>query len=221
LIEVLLAIALLNAFATFKLYKRIDSLSAHIAALSSRSAPARTVEVNIDDDEVHGSEDAQVTIVEFTDYECFFCARHFDETHPQIHQRYVETGRVKYVVKDFPGKSHRHAQKAAEAAECAGEQADFWGMHTKLFENRESLSVDNFKRWAREIGLDGVRFDECLDSGAMAEEVKKDVADGLSYGVSGTPVFFINGKMLSGARSFETFNSEIQKALEERASSCQ
>ena len=121
---------------------------------------------------------------------------------------------MRLVVRDFPAEFHPQARKAAEAAECAGEQRDFWGMHHKLFENWKDLSVDNYKKWAREIGLDGPSFDECLDSGAMAEEVKKDVADGLSYGVMGTPVFFINGKMLSGARSFEAFDSAIQSALE-------
>jgi len=215
LIEVILAVLLLNALVTFKLYRRIGSLTAHIAELSSRSAPARTVDVSIDDDEVDGAEGAPVTIVEFTDYECFFSARHFAETFPQIHQKYVATDRVRLIVRDFPAEFHPQAQKAAEAAECAGEQGDYRAMHYKLFENQTSLSVDNYKKWARELGLDGTKFDECIDSGAMAEEVAQDVADGITYGVHGTPIFFINGRMLSGAKSFAVFDKAIQEALEE------
>ena len=215
LLEIILVVALLNAFATFKLYRRIDSLSARVAELSSQPAPARTVDVSIDDDEIEGAWDAPVTIVEFTDYECVFCARYFLQIYPQIHQKYVETGKVRYVVRDFPMEFHPQAQKAAEAAECAGEQGNYWEMHYMLFENQANLSVDNYKEWAREIGLDGASFDECLDSGTMAEEIRMDVSDGFSYGVRGTPVFFINGKMLSGAKPFAEFDAAIQRALEE------
>jgi protein-disulfide isomerase len=215
LIEIILVVTLLNAFAIYKLYKKVDSLAVHTAALSSQSAPAPTVDVSIDDDESVGDENAPVTIVEFTDYECAFCFRYYEQIYPQIHQKYVETGKVRYVVRDFPIEFHPQAQKAAEAAECAGEQGNYWEMHYMLFENQANLSIDNYKEWAREIGLDGARFDQCLDSGAMAEEIKIDVADGISYGVRGTPVFFINGKMLSGAQPFAAFDAAIQRALEE------
>jgi predicted DsbA family dithiol-disulfide isomerase len=88
-------------------------------------------------------------------------------------------------------------------------------MHDKLFENQAALSVDHYKEWAGELGLDRARFDECLDSGAMAEEMRKDQADGVAYGVDGTPVFFINGRMLSGAQPFAAFDAAIQEALEQ------
>ena len=126
-----------------------------------------------------------------------------------------ETGKVKIVVRDFPLSFHPHAQKAAEAAECAGEQGNYWAMHDKLFGNQSSLGVDNYKEWAGELGLDQARFDECLDSGAMAEEIQKDMADGSAYGVDGTPIFFINGRMLSGAQPFTVFDAAIKEALEE------
>ncbi len=215
LIEIILVVTLLNSFAIFKLYKKIDSLAVYTAALSSQSAPAPTVDVSIDDDEFVGDPNAPVTIVEFTDFECKVCSMHYQQIYPQIHQKYVETGLVRYVVRDYPIEFHLQAQKAAEAAECAGEQGNYWEMHYMLFENQANLSVDNYKKWAREIGLDGAIFDECLDSGAMEEEVKMDVADGSSYGVHGTPIFFINGKMISGAKPFAVFDAAIQKALEE------
>jgi protein-disulfide isomerase len=215
LVEIILVVTLLNAFAIYKLYRKVDSLAAHTAALSSQSAPAPKVDVSIDDDEFVGDPNAPVTIIEFTDYQCSLCRRHFEQTYPQIHEKYIETGIARLVVRDFPIDFHRQAQKAAEAAECAGEQGNYWEMHYMLFENQANLSIDNYKEWAREIGLDGARFDQCLDSGAMAEEIKIDVADGISYGVRGTPVFFINGKMLSGAKPFAEFDAAIQKALEE------
>jgi len=215
LIEIILVVTLLNAFAIYKLYQKVDSLAVHTAALSSQSAPVQTVDVSVDDDEIEGALDAPVTIVEFTDYECLFCARYSQEIYPQIHRKYIETGIVRYAVRDFPAEFHPQAQKAAEAAECAGEQGNYWGMHYKLFENQTSLSVDNYKIWARELRLDGAMFDECLDSGTMAAEVAQDVTDGKTYGVHGTPIFFINGRMLSGAKSFAVFDKAIQEALEE------
>jgi len=214
LVEVLLVVALLNVFATYKLHQRVRSLTAHVTAHSTR---ADAVDVSIDGEELEGSEDAPVTIVEFTDYECSMCRRHFEHTYPQIHQKYVATGKAKLVIRNFPGKSHPNAQKAAEAAECAGEQGDYWGMHYKLFENQADLSGENYKKWARDIGLDGAGFDECLDSGAMVKEVERDIADGSSYGVRGTPVFFINGIMLTGAQSFAAFDAAIQRALDEQS----
>jgi protein-disulfide isomerase len=212
IVEVLVVLALLNAFATYKLYRRVSALAKHVVAYSE---PAPAIDVSIDGEEIKGSESAPVTIVEFTDYECSMCGMYFEQTYPQIHRKYVETGIVRVVVRNFPIKSHPQAHKAAEAAECAGDQGNYWEMHRKLFENQASLSVDNYKQWAREIGLDGTSFDECLDSGAMVEEVKKDIADGSSYGLPGTPVFFINGRMLVGAQSFEAFESVIQKELQE------
>ena len=108
-----------NTYATWKLSKRVDALSNPATA---QTAPPRFVDVSIDDDEIKGDRNAPVTIVEFTDYECPFCGRYFTQTYPQINEKYVETGIVKMVVRDFPLGFHPLAQKAGEAAECAGEQ---------------------------------------------------------------------------------------------------
>jgi len=207
LIEIILVVTLLNAFAIYKLYKKVDSLAVHTAALSSQSAPTPTVDVSLDDDEVDGADGAPVTIVEFTDYECSFCARYFEQTYPQIHQKYVETGKVKYVVRDFPAEFHPQAQKAAEAAECAGEQGDYWGMHYTLFENQQALDVPSLKVYAEEVGLDVASFSDCLDSGAKRAVVAADHRDALSHGVSGTPTFFVNGRVLVGAQQLAAFEA--------------
>jgi len=187
--------------------------SGNVVAPTQPTVPTAPVKVSLDDDAVLGNKNAKVTIVEFSDYECPFCGRHFSETYPQIKSQYIDTGKVKLVFRDFPLSFHQSAQKAAEAAECAGEQGKYFEMHDKLYQNQQTLSVENEKKWAKEIGLDQGKFDKCLDSGQMAGEIAKDMADGQSYGVQGTPGFFINGKPISGAQPFSVFQQAIEAEL--------
>ena len=160
-----------------------------------------------------GNANASVTIVEFSDFECPYCGKFFTETLPLITKNYIDTGKVKLAYRDFPLSFHPDAEKAAEAAECAGEQNKFWEMHDKLFENQNALSVDNLKQYAKDIGLDSATFNSCLDSGKTAPEVQKDLTDGQSYGVSGTPTFFINGVEVVGAQPYSAFDQAIKQAL--------
>ena len=171
------------------------------------------MDVLTDDDAVRGDKNAPVTMVEFSDYECPFCERHFTQTHPQIIKEYVDTGKVKIVFRDFPLPFHPNAQKAAEAAECAGEQDKYWEMHDKLFQNQSALGIDKLKQYAKDLGLDASKFNQCLDSGAMASEVKKDAEDGSAVGINGTPGFIINGTLVSGAQPFSAFKTVIDAAL--------
>ena len=172
-----------------------------------------TTEVSVDDDDVKGDANAPVTIIEFSDFECPFCGRYIEQTYPEIVENYIETGQVKYVFRDFPLSFHQNAQKAAEAAECAGEQGMYWEMHDVLFANQETLDVDSLKGYAEELDLDTEEFDECLDSGEMYDEVQADMADGSRYGVQGTPAFFVNGQLLSGAQPYSAFEAAIEAAL--------
>jgi protein-disulfide isomerase len=171
------------------------------------------VEVSVDDDAIKGDENAPVTIVEFSDYECPFCARFYSQTLNQIDEQYIKTGKVKLVYRDYPLGNHPNAPKAGEAAECAGEQGKYFEMHDKLFDNGVSGGVASYKQFAGEIGLDQAAFDTCLDSGAQAAEVQKDFVDGTSYGVQGTPAFFVNGKLISGAQPFNVFQQAIEAEL--------
>lgn len=179
----------------------------------SPSAPAANIKEMMDDDAVKGSQDAPVTIVEFSDYECPYCGRFYRDTLGQIEKQYIDTGKVKLVYRDFPLGFHKDAQKAAEAAECAGEQGKYYEMHNLLFEKGVAGGSSSFKSYASEIGLDRGEFDSCLDSGKMASEIAKDSKDGQALGVRGTPAFFINGKMISGAQPFSVFKAEIEAAL--------
>lgn len=167
----------------------------------------------VDDDAVKGDKNAPVTIVEFSDYECPFCERFYTQTLPQIEENYIKTGKVKLIYRDFPLGFHAQAQKAAEAAECAGEQDKYYEMHNLLFEKGVAGGVSSFKEYAKELKLDATKFDECLDSGKMSSEVQKDAADGGKYGVQGTPAFFINGKLLSGAQPYAIFQQAIEAEL--------
>jgi len=168
--------------------------------------------VSADDDPGKGPEDAQVTIIEFSDFQCSFCANYVNETLPIILATYGD--QVRYVFRDFPiTSSHHQAQKAAEAAQCAFEQGKFWEYHDMLFQRQEALDVPSLKSYGTALGLDESAFNLCLDSGEYAEEVQMDFADGLTYGVTGAPTFFINGRKLDGAQPFSTFQIVIEEEL--------
>ena len=135
------------------------------------------------------------------------------QTLPQIEENYIQTGKVKFVYRDYPLSFHPHAQTAAEAAECAKEQEKYWEYHDKLYNNINDLDNESLKQYAKDLGLDITQFNECLDSGKMASEVEKDFQDGASYGISGTPTFFINGVMVVGAKPYEVFQQVIEQEL--------
>jgi protein-disulfide isomerase len=121
--------------------------------------------------------------------------------------------KVQLVFRDFPLSFHNNAQVAAEAGNCAHEQDKFWAYHDKLFQNQTSLTKDNLKSWAAELELDSAAFNTCLDSGKFKADIAKDQAEGQSYGVTGTPAFFINGRFINGAQPFTAFESIIEEEL--------
>jgi protein-disulfide isomerase len=171
---------------------------------------------------VLGSADALVTVVEFTDFQCPYCRRYALQTLPRILETYVDSGQVRYVVKDFPLPSHPRAWKAAEAARCAGAQGAYWGIYRRLFETQNEWSqqgpddvIETFVGDAEALGLDTASFQECLESGQYSEQVAQDVQDGQQAGVEGTPTFLINDRLLAGAYTFETFRRIIDGKLSE------
>jgi protein-disulfide isomerase len=161
-------------------------------------------------DPIHGSKDAPVVIVTFSDFQCPYCEKVVETVH-KIQETYGE--KVSIVFRDYPLPMHKDAPKAAEAGQCAAEQGKFWEMHDKMFANQQELKPDDLKGFAGELGLDGGKFAECLDSGRHAEEVKADMAAGEAVGVTGTPAFFINGKFLNGARPYDDFKQIIDGEL--------
>jgi protein-disulfide isomerase len=157
-----------------------------------------------------GPAGAPVTIVEFCEFQCPYCRR-VQPTLRQIEARYRD--RVRLVFRHYPLARHKDAKKAAEAAECAGDQERFWPMHDRLFGNQGALAVTDLKAHARAIGLDGAAFDACLDSGKHAARWRKDLAEAESYGSPGTPLFFINGRLVSGAQPLAVFAKVIDEEL--------
>ncbi|MBI1969641.1 DsbA family protein [Candidatus Woesearchaeota archaeon] len=175
---------------------------------------ARITDIGADDDPSRGDKSAPVTMIEFSDFQCPFCGRFWSQTLPQIEQEYIKTGKVKFVYRDFPLDAiHPNARPAAEAAECADEQGKFWEFHDKIFQNQQQLSVENYKKWAAELGLNAEKFNGCVDSKKYAEEVSKDLADATAAGGTGTPYFLINGKPLTGAQPFAAFKAAIDAEL--------
>jgi protein-disulfide isomerase len=183
--------------------------------------PSGPVDIPIDGAYAVGDPNAPITIIEYTDYQCPFCSRHFEQTYPQLKENYIDTGVVYYVFKDFPlTQIHPQAVLAASAARCAGEQDAYVAMHDMLFAtqvewNGRSDADTLFNQYAAEMGLDEVQFATCLAEGTYEEAINADLNEGISYGVSGTPAFFLNGYFLSGAQPYATFVDAIEFLLEE------
>ena len=169
--------------------------------------------VKLDDSDAKnamGDKDAKVTLVEFSDYQCPFCKR----VRPTVWRLVDEyKGKLRYVFMDFPLSFHKDAKKAAEAAMCAGDQGKYFDMNRKIFDNQDKIGVDDLKKYAKEIGADAKKFDKCLDGGAHAKDLDASAAKGASVGVSGTPAYFINGIMISGAQPYESFKDLIELEL--------
>lgn len=171
---------------------------------------APVIDVPEGDAPAMGPKDAKVKVIEFSDYQCPFCGR-ARATVNRINQEYK--GKVRYVFRDFPLSFHQFAQKAHEAAHCAGDQNKYWEMNKLLFEDQKDLAVDTLKKYAKDIKLNTKKFDECLASNKFQDKVKKSTEEGSALGVSGTPAYFINGRMISGARPFESFQEIIEEEL--------
>jgi protein-disulfide isomerase len=158
---------------------------------------------------------APITIIEFSDYQCPFCKR-AEESVTKVMQVYGD--KVRLVYRNYPLPMHPMARPAAEAAACANAQGKFWEYHAKLFDNQSALGPDKFKEIAKDVGLDPAKFDECLAKKPYGDKIDQDTADGNKVGVNGTPAFFINGHMLSGAQPFEKFKEVIDEELAAKAS---
>jgi len=164
------------------------------------------------EDHILGNVNAKVTLVEYSDFECPFCLRHQD-TLNQIINDYPND--VRLVYRHFPLSFHPEAQKASEASECASKQGKFWEMHDAIFaENAKgTMSVERWKSLARELGLNGSDFDECVDSGETAGRIASDLQEGTVAGIQGTPGTFVNGSLVEGAVPYATFKSIIDAQL--------
>jgi len=169
-----------------------------------------------------GSDDAPITLVEFGDYQCFFCNKFFHDTEQSILENYVETGKVKIIFKDFTiiGPD---SIGAANAAHCAGDQGKFWEYHDELYnqwngENNGWASDENLVKFAQNIGLKGDEFEQCMSDGKYKQLVSASSTDAKNLGITGTPAFFVIGPdnqitRISGAQPYEVFHNIFQEEL--------
>ncbi|MBL8030632.1 MAG: DsbA family protein [Candidatus Doudnabacteria bacterium] len=171
-----------------------------------------------------GNSNAKVTIYEFSDFQCPFCKTFFDQALKEIKTKYIDTGKVKLVYRHFPLPFHQNAEIAGVASECANLQGKFREYHDLLFQNGKSdgagLNLADLKKYAETLGLNkGTfgfaknKFNQCLDNKETLQAVQGDMTAGTSYGVTGTPTFFIGGKIIVGAQPFATFEQAIEEAL--------
>ena len=175
-------------------------------------APAdQRVNVSTDGDPSIGPSDAPITIVEFSDYQCPYCQAWYQQTFDQLMANYPD--KILFVYRDLPLPGHPESLPAAEAANCAGEQGAYWKFHNDLFSGQYSLSRAAYEQYASDLGLDTAAFSACLDDHRYQAEVKADYADAVSIGLSGTPSFVINGRILVGAQPFEQFKEIIDADL--------
>ncbi len=174
---------------------------------------APRVEVDTDDAPAIGPKDAAIMLIEFSDYQCPFCGRVRD-TVWELVEKYK--GKIRYVFMDYPLSFHRDAQAAAEAAHCAGDQDKYFDYNRMLFNNQGSLTLDDLKRYAQKLGLDTKKFDACMSDKKYARRVEESLKQGSAVGVSGTPAFFINGIMISGAQPIAAFSEIIDAELERK-----
>lgn len=185
----------------------------------SEEAPTATTA----EDRVLGEAAAPVTIVEYGDFKCPFCARFFAETEPRLRSEYIDTGKVRLVWRDF-ANIDAESPVAARAGRCAHAQDSFWEFHDSLYTyiwdtyysrgtNVEGQSVYPFEELAEQAGLDVARFTDCLQAGTYTEAVAADRRQGQQQGVRGTPTFFVDGERLVGAQPFGVFRELLETAL--------
>lgn len=203
-------------------------IDAYIEVQKSKSQPEQPAPQKVsgdysDDDAYMGDEDAPIVMIEFSDFQCPYCRSFYNDTLPAIKEKYIDTGKVKFVYRDFPLSFHAGAIPAATASECAREQGGdemYFAMHDKIFDGQNELgagtvSIENesLVAYAKELGLDMKEFNNCFEADAFKEEIEADIADGQSVGISGTPGFIINGEIVSGAQPFSVFESIFEGEL--------
>ncbi|MDE0090382.1 MAG: thioredoxin domain-containing protein [Thaumarchaeota archaeon] len=186
-----------------------------------------TIRISADDDPTIGDADAPITIIEFSDFQCPFCARFSSQTLPSIQEEYIDKGLVKLVYRDFPLQHiHPNAAVTALAAECADDQGGFKGMHDILFEKQGEWNragpqdiIELLSGYASDTGIDAAEFEECVVMGTHVEDIRGDLEDGRAYGVTGTPGFFIGNDdvgyvSIEGAQPYDVFKRIIDSQLE-------
>jgi len=177
-----------------------------------------------DDGRIRGRVDAPVTLIEYSDFTCGYCLKFFRDTWPVLQAKYVETGKLRFVYRDYPRADRGVGVEAAVAARCAGAQGRYWAMHDRLFGEGGRLDSGAFRSYAKAIGLDQVAFAQCFDERRYLESVFQDRQEANRWGFHGTPGFILMHTVggatekepavaIPGALPFEDFAEEIERLL--------
>ncbi len=218
-----------NIVGTAKTQPVAQAPAAAAPQAAAPQAPSGPVKVSVADEPVLGNKNAPVTLVEFVDYECPFCKRFIDQTFADIKKTYIDTGKVKLVMRNFPLSFHQNAHKESQAALCARDQggdAVYFKYHDEIFKrttsNGTGLALDQLPKIANDLGLDGNKLQSCLTEERYKAKVDQDIAEGTKVGVSGTPAFFvgksslgneIDGEIVVGAQPYSAFQTIIDQKL--------
>ena len=203
--------------------KDIQQLQQKVAGLEQKLADVRPASPPISllgtEKMTLGKSDAVIAILEFSDYECPYCAKHYQNVLPKLQERYIDKGTVSYVMMDFPLEFHAHAKKASLSARCAGQQGQYWAMHNRIFDAHGQVTDQLLDNAIKQLKLKAKAFKQCVASTAQLAAIEKDIALGARLGVNGTPAFLV-GKVkdqqlidyqrLDGVQSYETFAGIIE-----------
>jgi protein-disulfide isomerase len=195
------------------------------AAAPARAAFAPT-DIQLGEVPYKGEYDAPVTLIEFSDYQCPFCKRHANAVMPPLIESYVDTGKLRFVMREYPIENlHRRAIPTSEAALCAGDQGNYWGMHDALFTDQKANTDEDFQQMAASMGLDVAEFSACMENDKFIEQIKLDMVEGQKLGISGTPSFVVGltdpedpskvhlTKFIRGAQSLTAFSAAIDELI--------
>lgn len=211
--------AILNELAQIR--QLLDQQLRQAGANLPPAMPSQRAKIPLGSGHTLGREDAPITLVEFTDYQCPFCRDFHLTTFEQIKMKYIDTGKVRFVSRDLPLDFHPHAVKAAQTARCAGEQGRYWEARHTLIVNASTLSPDLFASLAKDLNLDTAKFQACLQSDTQQKAVEEDMAAARAAAITGTPTFVlgptthgtVDGPMIIGAQPFEVFDTKIKELL--------
>ena len=177
---------------------RLNSQSVPSSVPNGIPGQSQTTTIEVGNSPFLGATDAPVTIVEFTDFQCSYCRRFFEQTFPDLKRKYIDSGKVRFYSMDLPLEIHRNALLAAQAGRCAGEQAKIWLIHDRMQVNPERLVLADLVGYAREFGLDVDAFRQCLESGKYREDIQTGARDATIKGALGTPAFVIGRSTPNG-----------------------
>ena len=202
--------------------KRLSVVEQNLNRLNSKRTLPNKVSLSTANRPMLGNKDAPLTLVEFVDYECAYCRRFILNTLPKLKRHYIDTGKLRIVMRDLPLSFHKHARYAAHAVHCSGEQNKLWEMHDSILIASGKLTQKKISSYANQLKMDLSKYQSCMDSNRYMQQINKDAQDARKLRITGTPSFVLGktssdlmtGKRIVGAKPFKAFDAEIKLLLQ-------